>query len=159
MNRSRKYHAAAVGGTFDHIHRGHKALLDRAFATSEFVFIGLTSDKFASEEGKKIDHDFEFRKTQLAKYLNSTHPRRKYTITRLESRFGAGIFTREIDAIVVSTETFPSVKAANLKRVKEGLPEMKVEVVPMISAHDGKKISSTRIRAGEIDHEGNPKKK
>lgn len=155
---SYKYRSTAVGGTFDHIHRGHRALLERAFETSEFVVIGLTSDKFVADEGKKIHHGFDDRKNQLIKYLNKHYPGRKYQITKLESRFGAGIFTEAIGAIVVSTETFPTVKFANEKRVKAGLPEMKVEVVPMIPAHDGVKISSTRIRAGEIDTEGNPKK-
>ncbi len=154
-----KYHRAAVGGTFDQIHLGHKALLERAFQTSEFVVIGLTSDKFASEEGKKIEHDFEFRKRQLTEYLNSMFPGREYVIHMLEARFGAGIFTKDIEAIIVSQETEPNVQSANSKRVEAGLPEMKVEVVPLVTAHDGTKISSTRIRAGEIDREGKPRKK
>lgn len=152
-----KYHTTAVGGTFDHIHLGHKALLRRAFETSQIVVIGLTSDTYAASEGKKIEHDFEFRKAQLTKFLGAAYPRRKYLITKLESKFGAGIFTKDIEAIVVSTETLPSVKSANLKRAQSGIPEMKVEVVPMIVAKDGSRISSTRIRAGEMDEEGNLK--
>jgi pantetheine-phosphate adenylyltransferase len=154
-----KYRVIAVGGTFDHIHKGHRALLDRAFETSESVVIGLTSDKFAADAGKRIHHDFDYRKSQLVTYLNKHRPGREYQITRLEARYGKGIFTEGIDAIVVSTETLPTVKSANEKRVQVGLQEMKVEVVPMIPAHDGIKISSTRIRAGEIDREGNPRKK
>ena len=158
MSSSYRYRSTAVGGTFDHIHRGHRALLQRAFETSESVVIGLTSDKFVTDEGKKIHHDFDDRKKQLIRYLDKHYPSRRYQITKLESHFGAGIFTNAIDAIVVSTETFPTVKFANEKRVQAGLSEMKVEVVPMIPAHDGVKISSTRIRAGEIDIEGNPRK-
>ena len=158
MPPSYKYHRAALGGTFDHIHRGHRALLARAFGTSEQVVIGLTSDKFAADEGKKIHRDFDERKKLLMKFIDMHYPNRKYDITKLEARFGKGIFTDEIDAIVVSSETFPTVESANNKRVKVGLPEMKVEVVPVIPAKDGVKISSTRIRAGEIDTEGNLKK-
>lgn len=158
MSASYKHHCTAVGGTFDHIHRGHRALLARAFETSERVVIGLTSDKYVADEGKKIHHEFDERKKHLVKYLEAHYPGRKYDITKLEARFGKGIFTEGIDAIVVSTETFPAVESANKKRLQAGLQEMKVEVVPMIPAHDGVKISSTRIRAGEIDTEGNPKK-
>lgn len=70
------------------------------------------------------------------------------------------MFTRDIDAIVVSSETAPRVAEANEKRRKLGLADLKVEEVPMIMARDSNKISSTRIRAGEIDTEGNiiPKK-
>ena len=155
VSTSYKYTSIAVGGTFDHIHRGHKALLRRAFEVCELVFIGLSSDRFAALEGKKIRHDFETRKKQLEEFLSNTYPGRRYVITTLESNFGAGIFTKNIEAIVVSAETLPSVDAANQKRLQMGLPQMKIEVVPMVMASDGKRISSTRIRAGEIDSEGN----
>lgn len=154
---TRKYASIAVGGTFDQIHIGHKALLKRAFDTSELVIIGLTSDSFAASEGKKLDHSFDYRKDQLSKYLAQDFPGREYRVTRLEARFGRSIFTNNIEAIAVSTETFPSVQAANDKRRHLGLPEMKIEVVPLVVAQDGQKISSTRIRAGEIDEEGRPK--
>ncbi len=157
MPDNRKYRTAAVGGTFDYIHTGHKALLERAFDTSQKVMIGLTSDDFAASEGKRIEHDYKFRRAQLVNFIEKEFPRRDYLITRLESRFGPGIFTKDVEAIVVSEETLPRVKSANLKRTKEGLEELKVEVVPMAKDRNGRIISSTRIRAGEIDVEGREK--
>jgi pantetheine-phosphate adenylyltransferase len=150
-----KYKAIAVGGTFDHIHKGHRALLKRAFDTGEKVFIGITTDDFVAASGKKILHDFDFRKNQLETCLNASFPNRDYEITRLERNFGPGMFTLQIDAIVVSTETAPRVPVANKKRRELGLPDLKVEIVPMILAEDEERISSTRIRAGQIDTEGN----
>lgn len=154
-----KYASIAVGGTFDQIHSGHKALLKRSFDTSSQVIIGLTGDEYVASEGKIIQHDFEQRKKQLLEYLVANYPNREYKITKLDARFGQGIFTKNIEAIAVSTETFPSVQAANEKRAKLGLPEMKIEVVPLVFAEDGMKISSTRIRAGEIDADGRLAKK
>ena len=151
-----KYQSVAVGGTFDHIHLGHKALLQRAFEVAELVFIGLTSDRFVALEGKKTVHDFGTRKIYLEEFLSRTYPGRRFVITALDSKFGAGIFTENIEAIVVSAETLPNVDAANKKRSQMGLPKMKIEIVPMVLASDGKRISSTRIRAGEINSEGNP---
>ncbi len=151
---SYKYKAIAVGGTFDHIHKGHRALLKRAFDTGEKVFIGVTADVFVAATGKKILHDFDFRKKQLQTYLKESFPGRDYEVTRLEKSFGPGIFTPQIDAIVVSTETAPRVPAANRKRRELGLPDLKVEIIPMILAEDEDRISSTRIRAGQIDIEG-----
>lgn len=150
-----KYRFIAMGGTFDHIHRGHKELLKRAFDTGESVFIGLTSDTFAAREGKKVDESFEERKRNLESYLEPTFPGRHYEISKLEDRFGPAIFSDKIDAIAVSAETFPAVEAANSKRRSLGLPDLKTEVIPMTMATDGTKISSTRIRAGEIDQQGN----
>ena len=149
-----KYSSIAVGGTFDQIHSGHKALLKRAFDTSNLVVVGLTSDEYAASEGKAIDHDFEYRKRQLEEYLTKNYPKREHMITKLDARFGQGIFTQNIEAIVVSTETLSRVQSANEKRRKLGLHDMKIEIVPMVVAEDGQKISSTRIRAGEIDEEG-----
>jgi pantetheine-phosphate adenylyltransferase len=154
---SRKYRSVAVGGTFDHIHSGHRALLVRAFDVADRVFIGLTSDEYVNSQGKKVQHNFETRKTQLAKFLDGSFPRREYLITKLDSAFGAGIFSSDVEAIVVSEETQGKVTSANLQRIQMGLPEMKVEIVPMVLATDGRRISSTRIRAGEIDEEGRAK--
>ncbi|HYB03901.1 MAG TPA: pantetheine-phosphate adenylyltransferase [Nitrososphaerales archaeon] len=144
----------AMGGTFDHLHRGHKVLLKRAFDTGESVFIGLTSDEFAAREGKKIDETFDERKRSLEDYLRAAFPNRRYEISELKDRFGPAIFTNKIDAIAVSEETLPAVEAANKRRRGSGLPNLKVEVVPMTLAEDGSKISSTRIRSGIIDTEG-----
>ena len=38
-----------LGGTFDHLHLGHKSLLEKAFEVSEEIIIGLTTDKKANE--------------------------------------------------------------------------------------------------------------
>ena len=154
MSPGYKYGYIAVGGTFDHMHRGHKALLSRAFDTGESVFIGLTGDEFVRREGKKIDESFRQRKRDLENYLKKAYPGRHYEISELKDRFGPAIFSNKIDAIAVSTETLPAVAVANKKRKELGLPDLSVELVPMAMAEDGKKISSTRIRAGEVDGEG-----
>jgi len=57
----RKYRTVATGGTFDHIHTGHEALLSRSFELGEVVVIGVTSDAFASREGKSPDQSYEER--------------------------------------------------------------------------------------------------
>jgi cytidyltransferase-like protein len=154
MSPAFKYRCIALGGTFDHMHRGHKALLKRAFDTGETVFIGLTGDEFVRREGKRIEEDFGERKMNLEKYLLEEYPGRHYEISELKDRFGPAIFSNKIDAIAVSTETLPAVEVANKKREELGLPDLSVEIVPMMMAEDGKKISSTRIRAGEVDGEG-----
>ena len=148
-----KYRIIAVGGTFDHIHKGHKALITRAFETGEKVFIGLTSDDFV-RPGKRIDHDFNYRMSQLRSYLDRTYPKRKYEISKLDKKFGEGMYTKEIEAIAVSSETSSTVEEVNSKRRELGLPDLKMEVVDMVLAEDRKRISSTRIRSREIDAEG-----
>ncbi|MGZ7050297.1 MAG: adenylyltransferase/cytidyltransferase family protein, partial [Methanobacterium sp.] len=46
-----KFKNVAVGGTFDHFHKGHEKLINKAFEIGHNVLIGVTSDKFGGEKG------------------------------------------------------------------------------------------------------------
>ena len=149
-----KYIAVATGGTFDHLHRGHLALLARSFAVSDYVVIGVTSDELAAREGKKPDFSYLQRVGRLEAYLRENFPGKKFTITRLDDYFNPGIASRDIQAIVVSPETASRVRVANELRASRGVAPLEVIVVEYVLAEDGTRISSTRIRKGEIDSEG-----
>lgn len=150
-----EYEAIAVGGTFDHVHKGHRALISRAFEKGRKVYVGVTSDEFLRASGKKVSRDYTERRARLISYIDSRYPGRDYEVTKLEKSFGPGMFTSGIEAIAVSTETAPRVAAANEARRKLGLTDLKIEIVPMVMAEDKDRISSTRIRSGEIDSDGN----
>jgi phosphopantetheine adenylyltransferase len=120
----------------------------------QIVYVGLTSDDFVKQIGKKIANNFEDRKLELGKYLQNRYPSAKFEITKLEAPFGPEMFTDAIEAVAVSEETFPNVEQANRKRRSLGLKDLSAEVVPLILADDKKRISSTRVRSGEIDTEG-----
>ncbi len=149
-----KYNAVATGGTFDHLHKGHVALLSRSFSLGDVVLIGVTSDAFALREGKSPDQSYLERVDILERFLRSMFPRRKYIIAKLDDHFGPGIASPEVEAIVVSRETVARVPIADALRAMKGYPPLKVEIVDYVLAGDDKPISSTRIRKGEIDAEG-----
>jgi pantetheine-phosphate adenylyltransferase len=149
-----KYKAVATGGTFDHIHRGHEALLSKSFQIGEMVLIGVTSDAFAEREGKTPDQDYEERVKRLVALLHREFPGRAYIIAKLDDYFGPGIESPEIEAIVVTKETSSRVPIANALRAKRGYPPLKVVIIDYIMAEDVKPISSTRIRRHEIDEQG-----
>ncbi len=149
-----KYKVVATGGTFDHVHRGHVALLGKSFELGEVVVIGVTSDAFATKEGKSPNQSYETRVQALEGLISSKFPKRRHVITKLEDHFGPGIAAPEVEAIVVTAETASRVPIANALRAKKGYPPLKVEVVEFVLADDDVPISSTRIRKGEIDQEG-----
>ncbi len=149
-----RYKAIAVGGTFDHIHKGHKLLLAKAFDSGKTVYVGLTSDNFVKRAGKKVVHNYEERLSQLTKFLRTEYPGRIFRVSRLEENFGPAVLRREVEAIAVSEETKGRVEEANSRREELGFQDLKTEVVTLVLAYDGKKISSSRIRSGEIDAEG-----
>jgi cytidyltransferase-like protein len=149
-----KYGTVATGGTFDHIHLGHAALLAKSFEVGDKVVIGVTSDAFASREGKTLDQSYDDRVRALEGLIHSKFPGREYLIAKLDDYFGPGIASPEVEAIVVSRETAARVPIANELRARKGYPPLEVVVVDYILAEDSQPISSTRIRKGEIDREG-----
>jgi len=149
-----KYNTVAMGGTFDHLHKGHVALLTKSFSLGNLVVIGVTSDGFASREGKTPDQSYMERVQALEHFLLSKFPDRRYIVTKLDDYFGPGIASEEVEAIVVTRETATRVPIANALRTARGYPPLAVEVVDHVLAGDGRPISSTRIRKGEIDAEG-----
>jgi len=154
-----RYKTVATGGTFDHIHKGHIALLTKSFEVGETVVIGVTSDAFARREGKNPDQSYEERLGALEELIHNRFPGREYIIAKLDDFFGPGIASPEVQAIVVTKETAPRVPIANALREAKGYPPLDVVVIDYVLAFDSNLISSTRIRKGEIDTEGRPLKK
>ena len=147
----------ALGGTFDPIHDGHRALFERAFELGE-VTVGLTSDDLAprTRHGDRPIRSYEVRRqeleAELAKYAAAYD--REFTVRKLESP--TGIATEpEFDVLVVSPETRTGGKRINELRREQGRDLLTLEVVDPVYAEDGELLSSTRIVRGEVDEHGN----
>ena len=149
-----KYSKVATGGTFDQLHAGHRRLLERSFELGDEVVIGLTSDEFARREGKVPERPYKERKAELDAYIRATFPGRRYIIAKLDDFFGPAIASGEVEALVASPETGKRVELANRLRAERGFPPLELVVIDWVAAEDGRPISSTRIRNGEIDKEG-----
>ena len=149
-----KIPVVATGGTFDEIHVGHIALLARAFQVGMKVIIGVSSDEFAAKRGKKLNHNFNQRVENLKKMIKNEYGRVSYEIAKLEGDFGPAVTTGDVGALVASGETKGKGKLLNEMRAKKGLKPVQVIAVELVKAEDGSPISSSRIRAGEIDSYG-----
>jgi pantetheine-phosphate adenylyltransferase len=150
-----QFRVVATGGTFDVIHQGHMALLDESFSISEKVIIGLTSDKLAKKKGKTLWHNYSQRFDALEQLIKKRFTGKSYVISKLENDFGPAVIEGDVQALVVSDETYSQGDTLNKLRKQKNLPTVKVVVVPLVLAQDGKRISSTRIRNSEIDAQGN----
>ena len=144
----------ATGGTFDLLHRGHVSLLEKSFEVGDEVVIGVTSDEFARKMGKNPEHSYEERVKTLEDLLRRRFPGRRYIIAKLSDYFGPGIASPEVQALVASEETAGRLELANKLRREKGFPPLELVVVDLLMAEDGRPISSTRIRNGEIDEGG-----
>lgn len=158
MVKNKPFNLVAVGGTFDRLHKGHKALLRVALSIGRKVVVGVTSDEMVSKS--KADQEvnsFEVRVKRLKTWIEEEKSEDvHYDITRIDDVYGTSISEEELEAIVVSEETLYRALEINRIRVEKGLRPLVIVVVPMVLAYDGKPISSSRIRRGEINEEGEP---
>jgi len=149
------FELVAMGGTFDIIHSGHMALLNKAFSISTKVIIGVTSDQLAVKKGKNPENDYSKRISLLKSTIEENFPDSAYEISKLENEFGPAVLEESVKALIVSEETSDKGTLLNKLRAERNLPPVKIVVVPIVLAKDGKAISTTRIKNLEIDSHGN----
>lgn len=149
--------SVALGGTFDPIHDGHRALFYRGFATGH-VTIGLTTDDLAAQIRGPTDpvRTYPERLDAVDAELESWADQfdRCYEIRPLDTPTGIA-HAPAFDALVVSPETAPVGERINQLRIDREIEPLRIERVAHVKAADGEIISSTRIRRGEIDQHGN----
>ena len=111
--------------------------------------IGVTSDEFGGLKGEI--EPCNVRMSNLNFLLKN---RSNYIIARLQEHYGPTVDDESIDAIVVSPETEATARKINQIRKDKGMKSLDIITISMVLAQDGKPISSTRIRRGEIDPHG-----
>ena len=146
-----------LGGTFDPVHDGHRALFERAFELGD-VTVGLTSDELAPKT-RNVDRfvrSYEARHADLVSELErfAADYGRSFEIRELTRPTGVATESG-FDVLIVSPETERGAEMVNEERREKGLEPLRVEVVDHVYAEDGEIISSTRIVNGEIDDHGN----
>ena len=144
----------AIGGTFDPLHDGHKKLLRTVFELSEGgeIVMGVTSDTMAHASRSRDVLPYEVRAESIRRYMHEEYGVNVRT-EGLNDRYGVTL-DEDFDYIVISPETYTVALKINKHRKERGKQPIKIVKVEHMKAADGKIISSTRIKAGEIDEHG-----
>jgi len=149
------FRLVAVGGTFDEFHKGHKALLMKAFEVGERVLVGLCSDRLVESLSKPhVTASYEQRLEELNTFLRERGVWERAEIVPLNDPFGVTLSEGCVEALIVSRETEPIAVKINEERERRELPPLQIIVIDMIPSENHSPISTTRIRRGEIDREG-----
>lgn len=154
------YPVVALGGTFDHLHAGHKILLSMgAWITERKLIVGVTDDLLLR---KKIHRDllepFSVRVEKSRSFLQLFRPDLEYELAALTDVYGPTGWDPDIQALVVSKETLSGAAAIGKERARKSLPALQTFVIDVISPDSEKldhedaellrqtKMSSTFIR-------------
>lgn len=139
-----------VGGTFDCFHTGHQALLEAAL-DCDSVEVWVTSDAIAAEKDPRIKPLTE-RQQSILDWADG----RPISTHMLEDPWGPAPTREDATHIVCTPETQSNCDKINQMRIEGKLGPLNIIVVNHVLAYDGEPISSSKVRQGGIDREGNP---
>ena len=156
MRRRRKhYKVVAIGGTFDVFHKGHEQLISKALEIGQTVFIGVTSDGYAKKLGKSHPvQPYASRVQEVRRFIKSRGRSGAARTAPLHDPYGPAATRKDLEALVISSNTLANAVTLNQLRKAKHLRPLKIHRVRLARAEDGRPISSTRIRNGEIDPQG-----
>ena len=151
-----RFDYVAVGGTFDRLHEGHKALLRKAFRVGRNVVIGVATDELLSgKANRELLYSYERRVRELKDFLASEGLLERAELIPIRDRFGTTADDPRIRAVIVSKETESVIQEINMARKKNRLQALRPVVIKMVLDNNGQPISSTKLRETEAKKKGN----
>lgn len=150
-NENTKYSIGCVGGTFDHLHDGHKILLSMATFVSEHKLIIGVSNQDLLKNKKYVNflESYEERCEKVQRFItNLKVVNFQIEIYELNDMYGPSGFIDNMDVLFVTEETAKGGKMVNQKRSEKHLKQMDIFVVKLIldDFYKDQKISSTFVR-------------
>ncbi|KAK8801978.1 hypothetical protein WA158_006373 [Blastocystis sp. Blastoise] len=138
------YNNICLGGTFDCLHAGHKILLTLACLVSNHIVIGVTSqDMLATKSNADKIKSYEERCQLVNAFCHQVNPNIELQLEPLHDIYGPAIIFKDLDAIIVSLETFKGGIMINEVRKQKGMKPLVVLTVNRSSKYI---LSSTFIR-------------
>lgn len=160
FQRFQQYPVAALGGTFDHLHDGHKILLSMAiYVASQKIIIGITGPKLlVNKKYAEVLESFELRQFKVVSYLKKLlNQGVKFEIYQINDVCGPTGYVKDISSLVVSNESSRGGDFVNKTREEKGYPRLEIIVIRVIGDENSTeennwqgKLSSTDIRKLEF---------
>lgn len=154
------FRVAALGGTFDHLHAGHKILLSMgAWVAREKLIVGITDDALLRKKAhREVLENVALRTARTRAFLERFKPGLHYDIVPISDVYGPTAWDPDVQALIVSKETLSGAASIHRLRQEKSLPPLHTFVIDVISATEASvddkdaemlkntKMSSTFIR-------------
>ncbi|CAE6526544.1 unnamed protein product [Rhizoctonia solani] len=165
---SKIYPVSALGGTFDHLHPGHKILLSMAawISTSKLI-VGVTDDTLLTKKAnKQYIQPITERTARVTSFVRMFKPSIECDAVPIQDVYGPTAWDSNIQALVVSRETVSGASSVAQLRSEKSLPPLDLFVIDVISSSSvvlperdtavlrDSKLSSTYIREWLARKEG-----
>lgn len=151
----KRFHTVAVGGTFDHLHAGHQAILTKAFSLGKTVLVGVARGNLLAEKVQQESiQSYDERVSALLFYFKHAGWSGRYQIIPLDTIEGPLGDTTAVEAIVVSEQTQVNAEGINNQRISRGLAPLAIIPISMELNVDREVLTSSAIRIGYQGREG-----
>ncbi|KAL6520032.1 hypothetical protein OROHE_017175 [Orobanche hederae] len=151
------YDAVVLGGTFDRLHDGHRQFLKAAAAVArDRIVVGVCDGPMlTNKQYSNLIEPIEQRIKNVEDYIKSVKSELVVQVEPIVDPYGPSIIDDNLQAIIVSKETFTGGLSVNKKRAEKGLSQLKIEVVDLVPEEtSGDKLSSTALRRLEAEKHG-----
>ncbi|CAI5758986.1 unnamed protein product [Candida verbasci] len=158
---SMHFNTTACGGTFDHLHEGHKILLSMSvFLTRQDLIIGITgAELLKNKKFKEVLQSFDYRRAEVAKFIQLIIPKMvRFEIYEINDICGPTGYINDIDSLIVSHETKSGGEFVNSYRKKYRFKPLDITEIKVIGDENSNesnkwanKLSSTDIREAEYN--------
>lgn len=142
--------AVAVGGTFDHLHIGHKLLLTLAgFLSRTRLIVGVTGPELLKNKKHAEAMDaYNVREAAVRNFVDYVFPGLDVYTEEINDIYGPTGTVENIDALVVSHETRSGGGMVNDYRESKGWKKLTIVEVGLIGGEA--KVSSTDFRKRDL---------
>jgi pantetheine-phosphate adenylyltransferase len=141
-----------LGGTFDHLHAGHKVLLTVAGLWAHTrVYCGVTTPALLAKKAHVgVMQSYDERAMAVTRLLSIVRRSVGAEIVAIDDGFGPTITLPDLEALTVSEETRAGADAINAERARRGYKPLAIHAVSLV-VPEGRaavnKLSSTLIRS------------
>ncbi|KAH8925529.1 hypothetical protein BT69DRAFT_1205339, partial [Atractiella rhizophila] len=133
------FDVVALGGTFDHIHSGHKVLLTlaawlaRGGSPSSHLIVGITDDVLLTKKTNRSQlGSLSERTKSVLDFYALVSPSLRILTPALQDIYGPTSSEPNVQALILTTETRASGGMINEERKKKGLGTLSVWVVQVV---------------------------